>query len=191
MHRLDEAMDSEWRSREPPTIDVDAFFVLDRCRPHDGAALRRFDLDPATARFFGWTVDQARALSEEHYEGVKCAQERLRAWHDRKKLLLMIRRRSDDAAVGWVELRPKADHAAEVSYMVDADLRGRGLAPRALEAFLSWALLEIELREVRLACHVENAASRRVAEKCNFALIGQEEDEYRFSRTLVGEPSPD
>ena len=89
--------------------------------------------------------------------------------------------------VGWVELRPKEDHAADVSYMVEADLRGRGLAPRALDAFLRWALLEIELRRVNLACHVENVASRRVAEKCNFALLGQEGDEFTFSRTLVGE----
>ncbi len=50
-----------WRPREPPLIVVDPAFVLDRWRPGDGAALRRIDLDPDTARFFGYTVEQARA----------------------------------------------------------------------------------------------------------------------------------
>jgi hypothetical protein len=50
-----------WRPREPPLIVVDPAFVLDRWRPGDGAALRRMDLDPDTAQFFGYTVEQARA----------------------------------------------------------------------------------------------------------------------------------
>jgi hypothetical protein len=40
--------------------------VLDRWRPSDGAALRRFDLDPDTARFFGYTVKQAQAMPDSH-----------------------------------------------------------------------------------------------------------------------------
>jgi hypothetical protein len=48
-----------WQPREPPLIVVDASFILDRWRPADGPALRRFDLDPDTARFFGYSVEQA------------------------------------------------------------------------------------------------------------------------------------
>jgi hypothetical protein len=51
---------------KPPLIVVDPSFVLDRWRPNDGAALRRFDLDPDTARFFGYTVKQAQAMPDSH-----------------------------------------------------------------------------------------------------------------------------
>jgi hypothetical protein len=36
-----------------PFSSSTAGFVLDRWRQADGPALRRFDLDPDTARFFG------------------------------------------------------------------------------------------------------------------------------------------
>jgi RimJ/RimL family protein N-acetyltransferase len=94
-----------------------------------------------------------------------------------------IRRRSDGEAVGWVELRPHGDHA-DVSYNVTAELRGQGIASRALQAFLAWAAQQIGLRRAHLACRIDNLASRRVAEKCGFVLLGQQGDEYQFRRDL-------
>jgi RimJ/RimL family protein N-acetyltransferase len=172
-----------WRPLEPPLIIVDPSFVLDRWRPADAAAQRRFDLDPDTARFFGYTVEQARAMPDSHYDGDMRARGNLHDWREGKQLNLAIRRRADGEAAGWVELRP-AGGEAEVSYNVDADLRGQGIAPRALNAFLSWAAEHIGVRRARLACHVDNVASRRVAEKCGFVLAGREGDEYRFRRDL-------
>lgn len=172
-----------WRPQQPPLIVVDPSFVLDRWRPTDSAALRRFDLDPDTARFFGHTVEQARAMPVSHYDGDMRARASLRAWREGKQLNLAIRRRADGEAVGWVELRPVGDQA-EASYNVTAELRGQGIAPRALNAFLAWAVEHINLRGAHLACHVDNLASRRVAEKCGFALAGREGDEYRFQRDL-------
>jgi RimJ/RimL family protein N-acetyltransferase len=96
---------------------------------------------------------------------------------------LAIRRRADGEAVGWIELQPVGNHA-EVSYNVTADLRGQGIAPRALNAFLTWAAEHIDLRRAHLASHVDNLASRRVAEKCGFVLVGREGDEYQFQRDL-------
>lgn len=172
-----------WRPREPPLIVVDTAFVLDRWRPEDGAALRRFDLDSITARFFGYTVEQAQALPDSHYDGDERARGSLRAWHEGRELNLAIRRGSDGEAAGWVELRLQGDHA-DVSYNVTAELRGQGIASRALQAFLTWAAQEIGLRRASLACHIDNPASRRVAEKCGFVLLGQQGDEYRFRRDL-------
>ena len=90
---------------DPPLIVVDPAFVLDRWRPGDGTALRRFDLDPGTARFFGYTVEQAQAMPDSHYDGDERARGSLRAWHEGRQLNLAIRRRSDGEAAGWVELR--------------------------------------------------------------------------------------
>jgi RimJ/RimL family protein N-acetyltransferase len=172
-----------WRPLKPPLIVVDPSLVLDRWRPNDGAALRRFDLDPETARFFGYTVEQAQAMPDSHYDGDMRARGNLRAWHAGKQLNLAIRRRADGEAVGWVELQPVGDQA-EVSYNVSADLRGQGIAPRALNAFLTWAAEHIDLRRAHLASHVDNLASRRVAEKCGFVLVRREGDEYQFQRDL-------
>jgi RimJ/RimL family protein N-acetyltransferase len=61
-----------------------------------------------------------------------------------------------------VELRPAGD-AAQVSYLVAAGLRGQSIAPRALDAFLSWAARDLGLRRAFLTCHVANAASQGVA----------------------------
>jgi RimJ/RimL family protein N-acetyltransferase len=174
---------TDWQPREPPLIVVDDSFVLDRWRPADGPALRRFDLDPDTARFFGYSVEQAAAMPGSHFDGDTRAQGNLQAWREGRELNLAIRRSPDGEAVGWVELRP-AGEQAEVSYNVTAELRGQGIAPRALSALLAWAASQIGLRRARLACHVDNVPSRRVAEKCGFALVSQDSDEYKFERDL-------
>jgi RimJ/RimL family protein N-acetyltransferase len=179
----------DWQPREPPLIVVGEGFVLDRWRRADGPALRRFDLDPDTARFFGYSVEQAAAMPASHYDGDARARGNLQAWCEGKQLNLAIRRRSDGQAVGWVELRRAGDQA-DVSYNVTAELRGQGIAPRALCALLAWARSQIGLRRASLACHVDNAASRRVAEKCEFVLTGQDGDEYKFERHLEPTDAP-
>jgi hypothetical protein len=68
-----------WQPREPPLIVIDDSFVLDRWRPADGPALRRFDLDPDTARFFGYSVEQAAVMPDSHYDGDTRARGNLRA----------------------------------------------------------------------------------------------------------------
>ncbi|MFI5063117.1 MAG: GNAT family N-acetyltransferase [Streptosporangiales bacterium] len=163
-------------------IVVDPAFVLDRWRPGDGAALRRFDLDPDTARFFGHTVEQARPCPTATTTAT-CAREA--SGHGMREESSTWR--SDDARTGRPRVgssfEPHGDHA-DVSYNVTAELRGQGIAPRALQAFLTWAAQQIGLRRAHLACHFDNLASRRVAEKCGFALLCQQADEYQFRRDL-------
>ena len=50
--------------------------------------------------------------------------------------------------------------------VVVCELPCRGHASRALEAMLAWGARELGLREAGIACHVDNVASRRVAETC-------------------------
>ena len=174
---------------EPPLIVLDDTFVLDRPRPTDAAAHRRFALDPDAARFLGWTVDQARTAPDSHYEEV--VREFIRGWETGRRLSFTIRRRSDDKAVGTVELRPRpASTEADVSYLVTRELRGQGLATRALAALLAWGTRELSLRRAILRCDVDNIASQRVAEKCGFVAVGRSGDEVRFRRELVP-PNPE
>lgn len=177
---------AQWLPREPPTIEVDDYLLLDRSRPDDSVTVRRLDADPDAARFFGWTVEQVLTAPASHYDGERRATENLAEWREGRRLALAIRRRSDGVIVGTVELQPTGDEA-NVSYMVDPLLRRQGIASRALEAYLAWASREIGLRRANLTCHVENAASRGVAARCCFEFIERDGDELRFLRTLSPE----
>ncbi len=165
---------------EPPRLELSNGFVLDAWTSADAAAHRRFALDPDAARFFGWTVADAEAAPDEHYRDV--VRRFGREWADGTRLSLAIRERAG-GAVGAVELRPRGEEA-EVSYLVDPAYRGRGLATVALDAFLDWGTSELGLRRALLTCHVDNAASRRVAERCGFSLVGEGGDELRYRRDL-------
>ncbi len=83
-----------------------------------------------------------------------------------------------------VELRPRLGDEFDVSYVVVPELRGRGLASRAVVELLDWGARELGLRHAVLHCEVENTASQRVAEKCGFVLEGRFGDELRFRRDL-------
>jgi RimJ/RimL family protein N-acetyltransferase len=169
---------------EPPLIVLDDVFVLDRPRADDAAAHRRFALDPDAARFLGWTVDQARTAPDSHFEEV--VGQFIRGWETGSRFSLTIRRRSDGEAVGMVELRPReAGAEADVSYLVTRELRGQGLATRALAAVLRWGTRELSLRRAALHCDVDNVASQRVAEKCGFVCVGHFGEELRFRRELL------
>ena len=77
--------------------------------------------------------------------------------------------------VGSVSIRGLADAAAsgEVGYWVTAPARGRGIAPRAVDAVSEWAFRlprRRPLERLELLHSVGNAASCRVAEKARFTF---------------------
>ena len=166
---------------DPPRLELANGFVLDGWKPEDAAAHRRFSVDPDAARFFGWTVEEAEAAPEEHYREVIRRFER--EWRAGTRLSLAIRAHAGSEAIGAVELRPRGDEA-EVSYLVEAPHRGRGLASAAAERFLAWAGAELGLRRAVLTCHMDNVPSQRVAEACGFSLADRAGDELRYEREL-------
>jgi ribosomal-protein-alanine N-acetyltransferase len=60
------------------------------------------------------------------------------------------------------------DGVGEVSYWVRANVRGRGIATRALRIFAPWAAATSSLREIRLCTHRDNTASQRAAMRAGF-----------------------
>ena len=58
--------------------------------------------------------------------------------------------------------------SAEVGYWTVRAARGRGIAPRALDAVAHWALTEHPLHRLELIHALDNVASCRVANKCAF-----------------------
>jgi RimJ/RimL family protein N-acetyltransferase len=61
---------------------------------------------------------------------------------------------------------------AEADYWVAPEARGRGVAPLALQALVSWAGQHLGVREVKLQIAAGNRASERVAEQAGFARDG-------------------
>ncbi|MFF7788180.1 GNAT family N-acetyltransferase [Streptomyces sp. NPDC007991] len=77
--------------------------------------------------------------------------------------------------VGHVVLKNVTPGAssAEVGYWTAAHARGRGVAPRALEALTDWAFAAFAgdgLTRLELLHQADNTASCRVARKCGYAL---------------------
>ncbi|GGQ95154.1 GNAT family N-acetyltransferase [Kitasatospora griseola] len=75
--------------------------------------------------------------------------------------------------VGHVNMKVRAEGVAEVGYWTAARGRGRGLASRALEAVVGWALAEgsaVPVARLELFHAVGNHASCGVADRCGFDL---------------------
>ncbi|MFE7466752.1 GNAT family N-acetyltransferase [Streptomyces sp. NPDC057499] len=69
----------------------------------------------------------------------------------------------------------RAGPSAQVGYWTAGHARGRGVAPRALDALTGWAFSAWEpdvLEHLELLHQVDNPASCRVAEKSRYALDG-------------------
>jgi RimJ/RimL family protein N-acetyltransferase len=64
----------------------------------------------------------------------------------------------------------------EIGYWVAPWARGQGLAVRSVELLASWSFSFLGLHRLELVTDAENGASRRVAERCGFALESQRED---------------
>jgi RimJ/RimL family protein N-acetyltransferase len=177
----------------PPRIPVDQEFVLDGPRLDDSAAHRRLATDPEAARFFGWPAEQAAAAPDSHY--VAEIEKLIRGWESDWRYSFAIRRVSDGELVGTVELRRRpaesvdASDEFDISYLVAPELRGRGLAPRALETALGWAASQRGARLATIQCDPDNVASQRVALKCGFAHAGAFAGELRFQRMLAEGPA--
>ncbi|TDD44959.1 N-acetyltransferase [Nonomuraea terrae] len=89
---------------------------------------------------------------------------------------------ASERLAGQVVLKTGADPGvAEVGYWVSAEIRGRGVASRALEAVTRWAFSAqgpLRLARIELFHAADNHGSCRVAERCG----------YGFQRVLPPQP---
>jgi RimJ/RimL family protein N-acetyltransferase len=75
----------------------------------------------------------------------------------------------DDAVAGYVASFHRSA-GREVSYWLGRDFWGRGLATRALAAFVA----ALPMRPLHARVAQDNLASRRVLEKCGFVVTGSD-----------------
>ena len=78
-----------------------------------------------------------------------------------------------------------ADGIAEIGYGISEEYQNNGYATEAVKAILEWAFSHLEVNVVEAETDPENIASKRVLEKCGFALngvIGEEGPRWAFQK---------
>ncbi|KUJ70510.1 acetyltransferase [Streptomyces albus subsp. albus] len=110
-----------------------------------------------------------------------------RGWETGERLSFAVFEERTDGATGplvanvVLKRAGLRERAAEVGYWTAAPARGRGVAPRALEALTDWAFESFAdegMTRLDLLHQVDNPASCRVAEKAG----------YRYHQTLPAHP---
>ena len=87
--------------------------------------------------------------------------------------------------IGYVQLVPLEDGSWEIGYHIAKQFTGHGYATEAVQAFLPFMAKKIGIREVRGICLRENAASRRVLEKCGFHPVFEGIGDYQGEKREV------
>ena len=148
--------------------------VLRPWRTADVAALVEAFEDPALRR---WT---SHSLNDEA-EGARWVEAQQQAWADGARFGFAVVEEQPGGPqarlLGNVVLKDVATGkaAAEVGYWTVAHARGRGVAPRALQALTGWAFATfaaVGLDRLELLHQADNRASCRVAEKTGYAHTG-------------------
>jgi RimJ/RimL family protein N-acetyltransferase len=94
------------------------------------------------------------------------------AWRSGRAAPLTIADAATDRAVGTINVRFRTDDVASVAYSVFPSRRGRGIASRAVLLVADWAFRDLGVIRLLLEADAANAASIRVAEKCQFHRTG-------------------
>ncbi|MFG2771928.1 GNAT family N-acetyltransferase [Streptomyces sp. NPDC048350] len=151
-------------------------------------------MNPVTLRAPGlvlrpWRMDDVAALVEaagdadlrrwtrtsvgDAADGARYVEEQQQGWESATRLAFAVL--EDERLVGHVVVKGVVPGApvAEVGYWTAAHARGRGVAPRALEALTGWAFTTFGpdgLARLELLHQVDNLGSCRVAEKSGYGL---------------------
>ncbi|MBL1100865.1 GNAT family N-acetyltransferase [Streptomyces sp. 205] len=146
------------------------------------------DVEPLVRAYRDPTL---RRWTRHHVESIEDAMERLelrrRGWETGELLSFAVQEEQSGTGEGRLagEVVMKrtgpSQESAEVGYWTAAHARGRGVAPRALDALTSWAFDAFAaegLRRLELLHQVDNSASCRVAQKAG----------YRFHEVLPARP---
>ena len=156
---------------EPVSLDADGL-VLEGWTDTDAEIVLETAQDPVIQQWNPLTAgDPAQALAWVR---------RLERWDEWASWA--IRDEPGGRALGAMNLHhiEPAHRTGEAGYWVAPHARGRGVAPRALEAATGYAFDSLGLVRVQLFHAVGNTASCRVAQKGGFALEGTARSSYRY-----------
>ncbi len=101
--------------------------------------------------------------------------------------------RKDGSHIGNLSFKGvPEDGIVELGYGIAEEYRGLGYATEAVETILAWAFDQPGVTSVAAETEQDNAASRRVLEKCGFVPAGEGREGPRFILELssYGDPDP-
>ncbi|WP_030612006.1 GNAT family N-acetyltransferase [Streptomyces fulvoviolaceus] len=116
-----------------------------------------------------------RSAVDDEAGAVRWVREQQRGWEAGDRYAFAVVEAGDQELVGHVVLKRPVPHGptAEVAYWIAAHARGRGVAPRALQALTDWAFTTFAddgPARLELLHQADNTASCRVAQKCGYAF---------------------
>lgn len=152
---------------------TDGVITLRRFREQDVPRIAAACADPETSRFTTqlpspYTEDDARAY-------VSYAAD---CWQGDGQRPFAIADAKTDMLLGAIEVR--LGEIGSIGYWVEPEMRGQGVATRALVLLSRWAVTEAGVERLELTTHPENVASQRVAEKAGFTREGVLRSHTRF-----------
>ena len=145
--RPDETITTERLTLRPPTID-DA-----------GAIFDAYAQDPDVTRHTNWAPHASIEVTREFLG------EAIDAWSGNARFVWVVGDKASGELVGGLETRLEA-HRAEVGFVFRRSTWGKGFATEATGALIEHVFSRPEMRRMFAYCHVDNAASVRVLEKC-------------------------
>jgi RimJ/RimL family protein N-acetyltransferase len=176
-------------ARGSQPVLTDGVVWLTPWRDDDDAAFADFNLDPVHVRWFDQPPPDAdKDRRRAHHADVirRCRDE----WRTGASLSFAVRIEEHGTAIGAADLQPRPPIAANISYAVVPQQRGKGIAPRAVRILAEAALNRFGFQRIELYCDVDNGPSRRVAEKAGFVYEGVRRGSGWFENTpeFVGSP---
>ena len=167
--------------KAPAQIET-ARLLLSRPERTDAAAIfERYASDPDVTRFLGWARHGSVADTEAFVAFSAVEWERWPAGP------YLIRSRSNGELLGGTGLGFETPDQAVTGYVLAKDAWGRGYATEALSAMVQLAG-QIAVRRLYALCHPEHAPSRRVLEKCGFAVDATWSRKVEFPNLAPGVP---
>lgn len=91
----------------------------------------------------------------------------------------------DGSYIGYVQAVPLEDGTWEIGYHIGKEFTSHGYATEAVRAFLPVILKQLGISRIKGICLAENAASRRVLEKCGFAMLWEGTGSYQGREQMV------
>jgi RimJ/RimL family protein N-acetyltransferase len=144
----------------------DGELLLRRWVTEDAPEVAVIGADPMISRFLSLWPESYTLESAERYISLATSGEKTGS-HD----FWAVTDRNTGAVLGAVELWV-SDACITLGYWIRSDVRGRGIAGRAVRIALENAFKESRFTEAHLVTHPDNVASQRVAEKLGFEFTG-------------------
>lgn len=154
------------RLREPDPPLTDGVVRLRLVRESDVPAMVAHCQEAEMQR---WTMVPSPYSERDAREWLALSRDR---WRSGEAATFVVADARTDEYLGGIGLRSGPWPVGDVGYGLRAEVRGRGLMPRALRLLVDWAFAELALVRIELVTDADNRASQRVAEKVGFTREG-------------------